>query len=123
VSLLLRSDGFEHYRCDRNLSLGMNLNSMSKILKCAGNDDNLVLKVIFFFRGLDKVLNGTVQADEGSDTLTFVFESPSGDKVSDFELKLLDIQGESLGIPDTEYKVHSALISSRVDLTDMRRPS
>lgn len=64
-----------------------------------------------------------MQADEGSDTLTFVFESPSGDKVSDFELKLLDIQGESLGIPDTEYKVHSALISSRVDLTDMRRPS
>ena len=25
VSLLLRSDGFETYRCDRNLSLGLNL--------------------------------------------------------------------------------------------------
>lgn len=25
VSLILRSDGFEKYRCDRNLTMGMNL--------------------------------------------------------------------------------------------------
>jgi proliferating cell nuclear antigen len=36
VAMLLRSDGFEHYRCDKNCALGINLNSMSKILKCAG---------------------------------------------------------------------------------------
>ena len=28
VALLLRSDGFEHYRCDRSLSMGMNLLNM-----------------------------------------------------------------------------------------------
>ena len=28
VALLLRSDGFEHYRCDRNMSMGMNLTNM-----------------------------------------------------------------------------------------------
>lgn len=28
VALLLRSDGFEHYRCDRPLSMGMNLANM-----------------------------------------------------------------------------------------------
>ena len=28
VSLLLRSDGFDHYRCDRNISMGMNLTNM-----------------------------------------------------------------------------------------------
>lgn len=44
VSMLLRNDGFEHYRCDRNLSLGINLASMAKILKCAGNDDIVTLK-------------------------------------------------------------------------------
>ena len=43
VSLLLRSDGFEPYRCDRNLTLGMNVNSLNKILKCAGNDDVITL--------------------------------------------------------------------------------
>ena len=60
VALLLRSEGFEHYRCDRNLSMGMNLNNMSKMLKCAGNDDII-----------------TIKADDGSDTVTFMFESPS----------------------------------------------
>jgi len=30
VSLMLKSEGFENYRCDRNLSLGINLASMSK---------------------------------------------------------------------------------------------
>ncbi|KAL3633119.1 hypothetical protein CASFOL_026103 [Castilleja foliolosa] len=59
VSLLLRSEGFEHYRCDRNLSTGMNLGNMAKMLKCAGNDDII-----------------TIKADDGGDTVTFMFESP-----------------------------------------------
>ncbi len=33
VALLLRADGFEHYRCDRGLSMGMNLANFSKMLK------------------------------------------------------------------------------------------
>ena len=47
VSLSLRSDGFEHYRCDRNLSMGMNLGNMAKMLKCANNDDIITMKVGF----------------------------------------------------------------------------
>jgi len=87
IALLLRSDGFEHYRCDKNLSLGINLGSMSKILKCAGNDDNVTLK-----------------ADDNGSVITFMFESPRQDKISDFELKLMEIDSDVLGIPDTEYK-------------------
>lgn len=60
VALLLRSEGFEHYRCDRNMSMGMNLNNVAKMLRCAGNEDIVTLK-----------------ADDGSDTVTFMFESPS----------------------------------------------
>ena len=33
VALLLRADGFEHYRCDRGLSMGMNLANFAKMLK------------------------------------------------------------------------------------------
>lgn len=66
VGLLLRSEGFEHYRCDRNISMGINLNNMAKILKCAGNDDII-----------------TIKADDGSDTITLMFESPSK---SDFSI-------------------------------------
>merc|ERR1711872_749434 len=39
VSVSLRADGFDKFRCDRQLAMGMNLTSMSKILKCASNDD------------------------------------------------------------------------------------
>ena len=60
---------------------------MSKVLKCAGNDDQI-----------------TIRADDEGDTVKFCFESTEGDRVSDFELKLMDIDSENLGIPDTEYK-------------------
>ena len=46
VAMQLRSDGFEHYRCDRNLNMGMNLTSMAKMLKCANNDDIITMKVL-----------------------------------------------------------------------------
>jgi len=95
VSLLLRGDGFEHYRCDRNLSLGINLGSMAKIFKCASNDDTV-----------------TIKADDNAETVTFMFESAGADKISDFELKLLTIDSEQLGIPDTEYKATVKMSSS-----------
>eukprot|EP00993_Chasmostoma_nieuportense_P002808 NODE_3572_length_943_cov_114.242647_g3420_i0.p1 GENE.NODE_3572_length_943_cov_114.242647_g3420_i0~~NODE_3572_length_943_cov_114.242647_g3420_i0.p1 ORF type:complete len:284 (+),score=84.35 NODE_3572_length_943_cov_114.242647_g3420_i0:62-853(+) len=87
VSLLLKSTGFEAYRCDRNISLGINMSSMSKILKCAGNDDAI-----------------TLRCQDEADTVTFVFESKEKDKVSDFQLKLMAIDAESLGIPEQDYK-------------------
>ncbi|XP_030928263.1 proliferating cell nuclear antigen-like [Quercus lobata] len=87
VALLLRSEGFEHYRCDRNLSMGMNLNNMAKMLKCAGKDDIV-----------------TIKADDGGDTVTFMFESPTQDKIADFEMKLMDIDSEHLGIPEAEFQ-------------------
>lgn len=86
VSLSMSSEGFDTYRCDRNLSMGINLPIMSKLVKCSGNDDVITLKA----------------ADE-ADVLSLVFESPNQEKVSDFEMKLVDIDTEHLGIPDTEY--------------------
>ena len=87
VALLLRADGFDHFRCDRNISLGINLGSMGKVLKCCNNGDIVTLK-----------------ADDNADAMTFMFENQSADRISDFELKLMDIDSEHLGIPDTEYK-------------------
>ena len=34
VALLLRSDGFEHYRCDRNMTMGTNLSNMVRHRYC-----------------------------------------------------------------------------------------
>lgn len=43
VSLVLRADGFAKFRCDRNLSMGMHLGSLAKIMKCANNEDTLTM--------------------------------------------------------------------------------
>merc|ERR1712116_109813 len=86
VSVNLRADGFDKFRCDRTLSMGMNLTSMSKILKCAANDDII-----------------TVKAQDQADTVTFMFESPNQEKVSDYEMKLMNLDQEHLGIPETDY--------------------
>ena len=86
VSLSLRADGFDKYRCDRNLSMGMNLASMTKIMKCAGAEDVLTMK-----------------AQDNADTVTFMFESQNQEKVSDYEMKLMNLDQEHLGIPDTDY--------------------
>lgn len=87
VTFQLRSEGFQHYRADRNLSLGINIKSLAAILKCAGSDDVITLK-----------------AEDSGDNMTFMFENPKQDRVSHFTLKLMDIDSEHLGIPDTEYK-------------------
>ena len=41
VSVNLRHDGFDKFRCDRQLSMGMSLDSMSKILKYVHNNSYL----------------------------------------------------------------------------------
>ena len=91
-ALLLRPDAFDLYRCDRSVSLGVNFNSLSKILKCAGNDDVITLK-----------------ANDDCDTVSFMFENQAQDKISDFEMKLMDIDSEHLGIPETEYSAVARL--------------
>ena len=92
---MLRPDAFELYRCDRNMSLGVNFSSLSKILKCAGNDDTITLK-----------------AGDDGDTVSFMFENQAQDKISDFEMKLMDIDSEHLGIPETEYKAVARMPAS-----------
>lgn len=57
------------------------------MLKCCNNDDIVTLK-----------------SDENGDAMNFMFENQNADRISDFELKLMDIDSEHLGIPDTDYK-------------------
>lgn len=95
VSMHLKSEGFSPYRCDRNLALGINLTSLTKVLRCAQNEDILTLK-----------------ADDNADTLNLVFESPASERISGYDIKLMDIDQEHLGIPDTEYAAAITLPSA-----------
>ena len=67
VSVHLNSNGLDHYRCDRAQNLGFNSANLSKILKCANNEDIITLK-----------------ADDAADNLTLLFESPKNARIADF---------------------------------------
>lgn len=86
VSMMLKAEGFSPFRCDRNIALGVNLTSLTKVLRAAQNEDILTLK-----------------AEDAPDVLNLVFESSENDRISEYDLKLMDIDQEHLGIPDTEY--------------------
>ncbi|KAG8526879.1 uncharacterized protein KY384_008308 [Bacidia gigantensis] len=91
VSMMLKAESFSPFRCDRNIALGINLNSLMKVLRCAQNEDILTLK-----------------AEDAPDVVNLVFESSESDRLSEYDIKLMDIDQEHLGIPETEY---SATIS------------
>mmetsp|Transcript_1123 Transcript_1123/g.1276 ORF Transcript_1123/g.1276 Transcript_1123/m.1276 type:complete len:263 (-) Transcript_1123:832-1620(-) len=84
VAFLLQADGFDKYRCDKNITLGINLPALSKVLQCASNDDTL-----------------TMRAQDQPDNLELIFENKT--KHAEFNIKLLDLQVDPLGIPDTDY--------------------
>jgi len=86
VSMMLKAESFSPYRCDRNVALGVNLTSLTKVLRAAQGEDILTLK-----------------AEDAPDVLNLVFESSESDRLSEYDLKLMDIDQEHLGIPDTEY--------------------
>jgi len=87
VAMILRAEAFEPWRCDRTCQLGIHLEHMIKVLKCMGGKDELEIKY-----------------KDGGDECDFVFKSPAEDKVAHFSLKLMEIDSEHLGIPDTDYK-------------------
>lgn len=60
VAVKLESSGFKRYRCDRPMPLGVNLGSLTKVLKCAKDDDQCTIKA----------------ADE-ADVLNLVYEARS----------------------------------------------
>ncbi|KAL8943131.1 MAG: hypothetical protein Q9216_001261 [Gyalolechia sp. 2 TL-2023] len=95
VSMMLKAESFSPFRCDRNIALGINLSSLMKVLRCAQNEDILTLK-----------------ADDAPDVVNLVFETSESDRLSEYDIKLMDIDQEHLGIPETEYAATIAMPSA-----------
>jgi proliferating cell nuclear antigen len=86
VSLLIGEDTFSTYRCDRNITLGIDLTSLAKVLKCGNNSDSL-----------------TLIAEDSPDKVLVVFEDTQKDRISEYSLKLMDIESDFLDIDDMDY--------------------
>lgn len=95
VAVNLSCEGFEDYRCDKTLTLGINVQNLWKLMKCGGNEDALILK-----------------ADPEPSFINIRFENKKIKKECDFNLSLINIESEHLGIPETSYGSMVSLGSS-----------
>lgn len=95
VSMELKESCFDFYRCDKNRTLGLNMTTVAKVFKLCGNDDAVILR----------------HEDDG-DTVSFVFENASEDRLSEFEMKLMQIEQEHLGVPESDFQVTVELPSA-----------
>ncbi|OAX37637.1 proliferating cell nuclear antigen [Rhizopogon vinicolor AM-OR11-026] len=95
VAVKLEATGFKKYRCDRPMPLGVNLASLTKVLKCAKDDDICIIK-----------------ASDDADILNLVYEARNSDRIAEYDMKLMDIDAETLGIPDTEYDARVTMPAS-----------
>lgn len=86
VSLEIGMEAFQEYRCDRPITLGLDLNSLSKILRCGNNTDTL-----------------TLIAEDTPDHIGLVFEDNKKGRVAEYILKLMDIDADFLKIEELEY--------------------
>ncbi|KAL7066460.1 putative proliferating cell nuclear antigen PCNA [Cryptosporidium serpentis] len=86
VALYIKDIAFERYRCDRSRTLGLNTQNVVKLLKLCSSDDQVLLR-----------------HDDDSESLIFIFETPNGDRISEFELTLISIDQDSLQIPETSF--------------------
>jgi len=95
VSLLLRAEGFEPWNCTQTCQLGIHMEHLMKLLKCMHTKDSVELNY-----------------KENGEELDFIFKSQNEDRVSHFSLKLMEIDAEHLGIPETDYQTCVQMPSS-----------
>ena len=114
VSVLLSASGFVNYRCDRPLPLGMNLGSLSKVLKCAKDDDICTLKALDDADTLNLIYESKRECYDALESRIVSNLTPflDSDRVAEYDMKLMDIDTDALGIPDTDYDARITMPSS-----------
>lgn len=87
VYMRLWRQGFEHFECHGEHVLGLNMSSMFKLVKTSGSHDTITLYM---------------DAD-ATNELGIKIENAEKNSVTDFKLKLLDVDDEIISLPDVEF--------------------
>merc|ERR1712032_475760 len=95
VSLLLRESAFSEFKCDRPTSLGMNVDALGKILKMCGPNDSL-----------------KIRWQNDADVVSLQCEAGEEDRISEFDLKLMQIESEHMEVPEQHYRVTAKMPSA-----------
>ena len=86
VSLNLSMEGFEHYRADTRMVLGVNIALLAKVMKLADPTDSI-----------------TLSAEDNPTHLKLCFENTKTERMTEFTMNLISLDAEHLDIPETEY--------------------
>ncbi|CAO2182875.1 unnamed protein product, partial [Urochloa humidicola] len=84
ISLLFPTNDFLLYSCDKEHSMGISIDEMVKVIRCAEKDDTITIKV----------------DDEIYETITLSFKSPKGNDTLSYDLWLVDASDQRFLIPD-----------------------
>ena len=95
VSLNLSAEGFEHYRADTSMVLGVNVNLLAKVMKLADPSDSI-----------------TLSAEDNPTHLKLIFENQKTERTTEFTMNLISLDVEHLAIPETEYSSVVSINSS-----------
>jgi proliferating cell nuclear antigen len=93
VHMFLPAENFEEYSCDSEIIAGVNLSNMYKLLKSVTNNDSLRMKI------------------QDNDILEIEIENTVKHSVTQFRLKLLDINEDDLIVPDIDMDLVTTLPS------------
>lgn len=84
VHMHLGAENFEEYECSSHITAGININNTYKLLKSMSNNDTLTINIT------------------NTDYMEFVIENVAKKSNTRFNLKLLDINEDSLDVPDIQ---------------------
>jgi proliferating cell nuclear antigen len=86
VNLQLSRDGFSSYRADRPLTLGLSITNLAKVMKLVNTNDSITLK-----------------CEDDPTFITIICQNQKADRTTSFNLNLITLDSEHLGIPETNY--------------------
>ena len=90
-------DSFDNYRCDKNVTIGLDLEIFDKILKLADSREKLTLEL---------------SEDEPTEIGIIIDHVKGARTKSKYNMTLLDLEVETLGVPEMEYTWVGRLRSS-----------
>lgn len=87
VSMILRAENFEEFQCNGKYTVGLNVGSMFKLVRITGSHDTVTMYM----------------QPECCNELGITIQNADKNSLTDFRLKLLDVDTEDVIIPEVEF--------------------
>lgn len=92
VQMQLDRAGFANYSIEKNLTIGLSIQNLSKVMKLVSQNDSITLKC-------------NSNEETGPTSIQIICESNRAEgRTTEFSLNLISLDSESLGIPETTYQ-------------------